>query len=399
MKSILVASIALVLVLCCWLGPLAHADGGSPPAGTENTAPSFAPWTGAKAAALMDVNSYRLLTGKNLERRLPMASTTKIMTALVAIESGRLEEMVTVKPSALQVEPSCIWLEAGERVKLHDLLYGLMLRSGNDAALAIAEFLGGSVSGFAEMMNDKAAELGLTNTHFVNPHGLHHPEHYTSAYDLARLAAYALRNPLFTAVVSCQEITVPRENKAAWHWTNKNQLLATYPGGDGVKTGWTKTAGRCLVASANRSGFRLVAVVLHSPDDWNEASALLDWGYREFEPTQLVRQGEVVQSTPVQRGYPAEVKLRAGADFFWPARRGETASPQREIILPNVVAAPLDEGQQLGTIRIADDDGCYAEIPLLVEQTIHRGWWRHFLQNILSRMSQMLLQLAGVSQR
>ena len=222
-----------------------------------------APQIAARGAALMDVNTGRLLLGKQENMRLPMASTTKIMTAILAIESGRLQEMVTVSDAATRVEPSSIWLVPGERISLHHLVYGLMLRSGNDAAVAIAEHLAGGVDEFAQLMNRKAQALGLRNTHFCNPHGLPHPEHYTTAYDLALLSAYALRNDLFTEVVSTARMTLPREQQTAeciWH--NKNRLLQTYPGADGVKTGWTRAAGYCLVASANRAGFRRVSIVI-----------------------------------------------------------------------------------------------------------------------------------------
>ncbi len=188
----------------------------------------------AKAAAVIDVQSGRILYEKNAGKQMRIASLTKIMTAIVAIENGDLKEKVKVKPRAVGVEGSSIYLKPGEEIPLEHLLYGLMLRSGNDAAVAIAEHVGGSMEGFVYKMNEKAEYLGLENTHFRNPHGLDAPQHYSSAEDLARLTAYALKNPVFRKIVSTQVKTVPWPGEQ-WHrkWYNKNKMLRLYPGGDG----------------------------------------------------------------------------------------------------------------------------------------------------------------------
>lgn len=377
---------ALCLCVMVWLlrpQPATFVIGSSVWEPVENvgqTAQSL-PWMGAKGAALMDVSSYRLLAGKNLHQRLPMASTTKIVTALLAIESGRLREIVTVSANACNIEPSSIWLVPGEKIKLEDLVYGLMLRSGNDAAQAIAEFLGGTIEGFAKQMDAKAAELGLQDTHFVNPHGLPNPNHYTSAYDLAKIAAYALQNPKFTEVVSTKRISLQWD----WHdeprvWYNKNRLLTTYPGADGVKTGWTRAAGYCLVASANRAGLRVVAVVLNSPDDFGETARMMDYAFAKYQPATVVTKGQFLRSLTVQNGYPHYIGVMIAGGYTWPQRVGETLALDQEVILPEQLVAPVQAGQRLGTLRVLQADQCLAEIPLVADQPSDRGWWQQSLR-------------------
>lgn len=346
------------------------------------------PTVGAKGAALMDVNSGRLLFGKNEEERLPMASTTKIMTAILAIESGKLDELVTVSSKAVQVEPSSIWLEAGEQISLLHLVYGLMLRSGNDAACAIAEHLAGSVSAFAEKMNEKAKELGMANTNFKNPHGLPDPDHYTTALDLAKLSAYALRNRQFTAIVSTTRFSIlNRQTNTPRVWYNKNRMLEIYPGADGVKTGWTRAAGHCLVASANRGGQRLVAVVLNSPDDWGETTALLDYGFANFKPIPIIYPGQYIGTVPVEGGHPTAVGAIAAEGFVWPVGRGEQLQMCFLVQLPGPIEAPLKKGEILGHLQISQQGTTLAHIPLVADQAVPQyllpGIWRNFLQLLL----------------
>ncbi len=351
------------------------------------------PWVGAKGAALMDVNTYRVLAGKNLHQRLPMASTTKIMTAIIAIESGRLDEVVTVSHSAVKVEPSSIWLVPGEKIKLLHLVYGLMLRSGNDAAQAIAEYLGGSIEGFAKLMNEKAKSLGCSNTNFVNPHGLPHPDHYTTSYELAKISAYALRNEQFSKFVATRRISVPwpnHDNPRVWH--NKNRMLTMYEGADGVKTGWTRAAGRCLVASAKRANFRLVAVVLNSPEMWGETAALMDFGFANYYPESVIVKGQFMQSVPVQNGYPRSVGLMASEDFSWPLGQGETLQIEQQWVLPEKVQAPVKKGEQIGHIRLVYQGNCLAEIPLIADQDSWNGWWQYLINRTLTRFYHLLLR-------
>ena len=206
----------------------------------------------AKAYALIEANSGRLLAGAQEHNRLPMASTTKIMTALLIIESGEdLDREIAVPPEAAGTEGSSMHLGAGERISLRDLLYGLMMVSGNDAAVALAVHFSGSVDAFADRMNARAAALGCTDTHFVNPNGLHDPDHYTSAFDLCRIAAAAMAHPFFRELVSTQRYTATTGDRPRTFHT-KNKVLTQIDGGCGVKTGFTKKAGRCLCFAAER---------------------------------------------------------------------------------------------------------------------------------------------------
>lgn len=273
--------------------------------------------THAQAAALIDVESGRLLYSSRGDKRMRIASLTKIMTAVVAIEHGKLSDVVKTSPRAAGKEGSSIYLRAGEEMSLHHMLYGLMLRSGNDAATAIAEHVGGSEEGFVHLMNEKAKWLGLTNTQFMNPHGLDHDDHYSSANDLARLTAYALKNETFRDIVKTRVKSVPNPHEEwDYTWTNKNKMLAMYEGADGVKTGYTKKAFRCLVSSATRDGQQLAAVTLNDGDDWADHRRMLDWGFAHYPLETLALEGQKVQ------GY----MLEAARSFRYPLAEGERAS-------------------------------------------------------------------------
>lgn len=257
----------------------------------------------AQAAVLLDAESGRVLYEKNGHEPLRIASITKIMTAIVAIELGDLDDVVTVSPNASGVEGSSIYLLPGEKLSLEDLLYGLMLRSGNDAAVAIAEHIGGSVEGFVFLMNQKARELGMEHTVFSNPHGLDtHEEHYSTAYDMALLSAYAMKNETFAQIVATKRKTVPMPGEE-WDrvWYNKNRLLSMYPYADGIKTGYTKRAGRTLVSSSTKDGHRLIAVTLNAPNDWQDHMALYEYGYRKYRQVTLAQEGALVHHEKLTR--------------------------------------------------------------------------------------------------
>ncbi len=243
--------------------------------------PSFAAsnvTVSAKSALLLECSSGSVLFEKNADERLPMASTTKIMTALVAIEKCPLDRIVTATSVSCGVEGSSIYMREGEKFTMEELLYALLLASANDAACLIAEEVAGDIPSFAEMMNSKAAELGLSDTHFSNPHGLDAEDHYTSAYDLARLASAALSSPVFRTIVSTYRKNIGSGENTR-HLLNHNRLLKMYDDALGVKTGYTRSSGRCLVSAAERDGVMLVAVTLSDPDDWRDHTLLLDHGF------------------------------------------------------------------------------------------------------------------------
>ncbi|MEK4048095.1 D-alanyl-D-alanine carboxypeptidase family protein [Paenibacillus sp. FSL H8-0048] len=295
--------------------------------------------THARAAALIDVTSGRILYSSRGDEPMLIASLTKIMTALVAIENGDITSKVKVGKNAFAKEGSSLYLKLGEEMTLKDMLYGLMLRSGNDAATAIAEHVGGSEQGFVYLMNAKAQELNLKNTHFANPHGLDAEGHFSSANDLAVLTAYAMHNPVFKEIVASKEKTADNPyEKWDYKWSNKNKMLRLYEGADGVKTGYTKKALRCLVSSATRDGQQLVAVTLNDGNDWNDHASLLDFGFNHYPLKTLVERGEAV------KGY----SLVTGKAFAYPLGQGEEARLVNKLVLSAAPQASAD-GNAAGT--------------------------------------------------
>ncbi|MCP3025810.1 D-alanyl-D-alanine carboxypeptidase family protein [Halobacillus sp. A5] len=243
----------------------------------------------AEHAVLIDAESGRVLFEKDSYSSSLIASTTKIMTAIIAVESGMMEEEVVVSERAIRTEGSSIYLTKGEKIKLKDLVYGLMLRSGNDSAIAIAEHVGGSAEGFTQMMNEKAAWLGMQASNFENPHGLDGENHVSSAYDLALLMAYSMKNETFREVTG--SVSYKSENRT-YSWQNKNKLLTSlYEHTTGGKTGFTKRAGRTLVSSAEKDGMELIAVTLNAPSDWSDHERMYEWGFNNFETYKLQEEG------------------------------------------------------------------------------------------------------------
>ncbi|GIO97573.1 D-alanyl-D-alanine carboxypeptidase DacB [Paenibacillus lautus] len=315
------------------------------------------PTNHAQAAALIDVTSGRVLYSKNGDERLRIASLTKIMTAIVAIEHGKLDDRVKISKNAFAKEGSSIFLKLGEEMTLENLLYGLMLRSGNDAATAIAEHVGGTEEGFVLLMNEKAAGLGLTNSHFMNPHGLDHDEHYSSANDVAKLTAYALKNPVFSEIVKTPTKKAPNPNEAwDYKWDNKNKMLRFYEGADGVKTGYTKKAFRCLVSSATRNGQQIAAVTLNDGNDWNDHSKMLDYGFAHFPLKKVTEKGQKIQ------GYP----LVTGSSFTYAFAHDEEARLVKKLVLHKASTPDLSFGLR-GHIELVLDNVSIGKIPVYAE--------------------------------
>jgi D-alanyl-D-alanine carboxypeptidase (penicillin-binding protein 5/6) len=298
----------------------------------------------------MERDLKRVLYGANIDVKLPMASTTKIMTAILAIEKNDVKKKIKIPKSAVGIEGSSIYLKENEEMTVEDLLYGLMLTSGNDSAAAIAVITAGSVEKFAEMMNARARELGAVNTNFKNPHGLHHAEHYTTAYDLALIAAHALKNPIFQTVVSSEKYVIPDTGGGAGarYLYNKNKMLKMYDGADGVKTGFTKNSGRCLVSSATRGDMRVVAVVLNHSDMWNDSMALLNRSFENYKLKKIlgVENGAEVAVEDGTRNSVAAVPR----DKFYPMRSDESLIYEIE---GKKLKAPVKIGDEAGKIKIS----------------------------------------------
>lgn len=275
------------------------------------------------AFVLVDSATGMVLDGDNKDMRLEEASTTKVMTALVAIRKLSPGDIVTIKRESVGIEGSSIYLKEGENISVRTLLYGLMLRSGNDAAHALAVAACGSEEKFVEEMNAEAERLGLANTHFCNPHGLHAEGHYTSAYDLAMITREAYREPLFAKIVASKSYRSedPRESEIHVFY-NKNKLLSTFDGANGVKTGYTTASGKCFVGGAKRGGMQLVCVVLNRGDMWQKAADLLEYGFANYEPT-LVGRADVPLFDYEYGG--ERLELRLAEDVVLPTAKGERA--------------------------------------------------------------------------
>lgn len=304
----------------------------------------------AQSAILMDAKSKRILYEHNPHVKLPMASTTKIMTALVALEKGNCNDKVEIKENAVGIEGSSIYLREGEILTLEDLLYGLMLRSGNDAAIAVAEHIGNSVEDFVKLMNQKAKEIGANNTNFMNPHGLHHDNHYTTSYDLALITSKALENEKFKEIVKAKVWKANREKNNIFY--NKNKTLWEYEGGDGVKIGYTTKAGRCLVASATRKGTQLIAVVLNDRDWFEDCYKLMDYGFNNYKSYLIFDRGQFVKKIPVIDGEVDEVVAVTKEAFQYPLKEEELDEISISINLVESVKAPVRKGEKLGEIKV-----------------------------------------------
>ncbi|SNR87287.1 D-alanyl-D-alanine carboxypeptidase (penicillin-binding protein 5/6) [Anaerovirgula multivorans] len=326
--------------------------------------------TTGKANIVIDVATGRILHEKNIHEKLPMASTTKIMTALLAIENMPLDKKVKIHPEAEGVEGSSIYLKANEKIKMIDLLYGLMLRSGNDVATAIAYEVSGSVEEFAKLMNLRAKELGANNTNFVNPHGLSHNDHYTTAYDLAIITREALRNPTFKEVVKTKFWLAERDGYQ--HFTNKNKILNICEGGDGVKTGYTIKAGRCLVASATRNNMQFIAVTLNDGDWFNTTNKLLDYSFNQYKPYTVFKAQDLIKTIMVKNGVKTTMYLEAAKELIVPIQEEEEGKILSIIQAPETVSAPVIKGQRIGKISTYLDGELINSTYLLAKEDIER---------------------------
>lgn len=249
----------------------------------------------AECACLINAENNEVIFEYNGNQKHSMASTTKIMTAILALEESDEDEIVTVSSNASMQEGSSIYLKAGEQVSMKDLVYGMMLNSGNDAACAVAEHIGGTSDDFADMMSEKAIEIGAKNTSFKNANGLDADGHYSTAYDMAIISSYGLKNEDFKDIVSCKSAEI-NNGESITYLKNHNKLLWNYDGCIGVKTGYTKKTGRCLVSAAEKDGVRLVAVTLNAPNDWEDHTKMLDYGFENVKKYSVIGKGEVMKS-------------------------------------------------------------------------------------------------------
>ena len=311
----------------------------------------------AISAIVIEASTGHVLYERNADAQMFPASTTKMMTLITALESNKLDEIVTVGPGAYNAEGSTLWLDVGEKIPLGDLLYGMMLISGNDGAIAIAEHVDGSVPAFAEHMTRRAQELGAVNTHFVNANGLPDTEHYTTARDLATLAAHGFTLPHFEEICSTKESSFSWIHDDTKLLRNENQMLWLYRGANGIKTGYTEAAGRCLVSSAKQNGVQLIAVVLDSLYIWNDSIMLLDYGFGRVSSQTLIKSGEVVKTLPITSGRRKSMQVKTAGEIIMPVFSGDDNAYDIVYDLPNELSAPITAGETIGKIRVVLPDG------------------------------------------
>ncbi len=320
------------------------------------------PSLSAQCAILINASNGDVIAEYNADLKRGMASTTKIMTAIVAIENGDLNNVYTIPEKAIGVEGSSLYLKKGEKMTLRELITGLMLQSANDAAEAIAIIVGGSTENFAKMMNEKAIQLGLSSTNFTNPHGLADDNHYTTARELALISAYALKNDTFRQICSSKNATLPGIDYTR-KITNHNKMLFLYEGAYGIKTGFTKATGRCLVSAAERNGLELIAVTLNAPDDWKDHTALLDYGFSQYENVTLCNAGKVIYDLPIIGGDAESVSVyvKNGVSVCLKKKR-KSIVERIELIRPRF--APIYDGDEVGRIVFLIDGIEIASSPL-----------------------------------
>lgn len=330
------------------------------------------PQLSARSAVLIDVETGQVLYNKHMHLKSFPASLTKVLTTIIALEEGNPQELVKVSRRAAYQEGSSIYLQEGEKIKLLDLLYGVMLASGNDAAVAVAEHIAGSIEDFAVMMNAKAREMGALNSNFINSSGLPDPDHYSTAYDLAMIMRYALKNGIFREITATRNKTIPwADNDWGRGLRNHNKLLWQYDDITGGKTGYTRAAGRCLVASAKREGREVVAVVLNAPDDWLDVRRLLDYGLEAFKKVRLVAEGEPIYSLAWENSDKGKLDLLAAKALEVLIPEVGEVRLKKELYLKEDLKLPIREGQPLGLLCFRDEDKVLVETELLAAENLN----------------------------
>lgn len=360
--------LTMLLILTCLL-TLPLAAKAAPPA------------VSAEAALLLDVTTGQILWEKNGHKRQAPASTTKVLTALLALEHGQLTDTVTVSRYAAATPGSRLQLYAGQTITLQELLLGLLLRSGNDAAVAIAEHVAGSETAFVRLMNERAAALGARESHFANPHGLSAAGHYSTAFDLAWLSRSALAHPAFAAMVGSRTAMIdwqePGGTEHSRSLRNTNKLLSLSEDADGIKTGTTGEAGPCLIASATRDNQQLIAVVLHDGNRWYDALKLLEYGFREFRLYDYAPAGYVLDTLPVENGLAPVVSVLTAAPAALVVPAAAFPELNVSIALPEKIKAPVYQGQTLGTLIIRRQGQLLATTDLVASGYVGEATWSH----------------------
>ena len=342
----------------------------------------------AESMITVEANSGRVLYAENETKRLPMASTTKIITAIVAIEnSENLDKKYEIPKEAVGIEGSSIYLKAGEHLSIRELLYGLMLRSGNDSAVAIAIIVGGSLDKFVQMMNDFCKKLNLNDTNIVTVNGLHNDNHYTTASDLSKVTCYALKNKIFAEIVSTKEKNISGEkNKEGYRFLkNKNKLLKMVEGADGVKTGYTMKAGKCFVGSATRNDMQVVCVVLNAPNMFDECAKLIEKAFEEYSMRVLLKKGEITQTEIKNNRNTQKIPVILKDDIKYPFTKEEMKKVVADVKFIDNLSAPISDSQEIGLIEIKIENNLIFSEKIYTIN-IEKYKEKNFIKNIFERL-------------
>lgn len=330
--------------------------------------PSYALDISAEAGIVMTADGNQVVYEKNSDSRLPMASTTKIMTALVALEKTNPEDIVTVSANAEGQEGSSIYLRRGDKIRMEDLLYGLMLNSGNDAAVAVAEYVSGNVEEFSREMNSTAKKIGAENSSFKNPNGLYDEEHYTTAYDLALITAHAMQNENFKKIVSTRETNAKINNSEVLYFSNHNKLLKMYDGAVGVKTGFTKRSGRCLVSAAERNGVTLIAVTLNAPNDWNDHMNMLDYGFSVCGMKEILTPNQLLKTVNTETGGQIGALAKEGVSIS--AAEGKLPQCEVKLHLSENLTPPIYINEKIGEAEVFVNGKSYKITDIIADRDV-----------------------------
>lgn len=347
----------------------------------------------AKSYILVDFNTGRILAEKNSDKKQPMASTTKIMTAIIALENGDLSSKVKVSKRAASVGGSSFGLAAGDEISLENMLYGLLLCSGNDAAIAISEHIAGNVENFVKMMNEKAIDIGALNTHFENPHGLDSPYHYSTAKDLVKISCYAWRNPKFREIVGTNEKIISEENfKRKIHNTNK--LVRQFKTVNGIKTGYTSQAGKCLVSSAVKNKLHLISVVLGAQDHFSTSQKLLKFGFSNFTLKKIIKAQENYSKIEIENGIKKELSLMAEKDISIPIAKKD--SIDLKIVALKKIRAPVYKYQPIGELQVFINGNYICSTPLVASEELRELSIVDMFYNILKHWFNLNSNLSNI---
>lgn len=350
----------------------------------------------AQGAILMDFKTGRILYSKNENTPLAMASTTKIMTAILAIENGNLDDIVKVSKNATKAPPVKMNLKENEEIKLKDLLYALMLESSNDAAVAIAEHIGNTVDNFCNMMTEKAKEVGAKDTIFRTPNGLDSLDHHSTAYDMAVITRYALNNQQFIDIINTKEASF-KTNKSTYNMINKNRLLSEFEGANGVKTGYTGKAGHCFVGSATQNDMTLISVVLASgwgekgkKQKWIDTKTLLNYGFNNFNYEKILTQNDCLDTINVVKGEVDTIPLYYENDIILPISKEEKENISVKLDYIKTLDAPIKANEKVGIANIYINDNLVAQTNILTKENIENKSFYSYINNIFKNWINIL---------